>query len=574
MEGIVLVKARDVTTRECIAKINSILLTMPCFEDLVAVQNLQEQVQHLIQLPQAIISLASFRKTRKGTTEYESEDSKSLLLQPLCFIQEDSEVCELMKVLFENRTSLAVNSLPGTLLSRFPFLQDYADKGVTSLALFPLKIRNELVGIFSIVTCTGAGIVQHHVEKAEALIPLLVLALSKQYEKISDEIDRVIKEQFTAVQSSVNWKFTEAARNYIRKKNKGEPGEIETIVFEKVFPLYGSIDVRNSSVERTRAIQKDLLEHLHLAENIIEKCTKEFYLFSLKEIGFRLKKFISIASKVLFPGDELTIQNFLDEEIAGLFKHLKKTVPGISDEVDHYFYLLHANTHKVSRQCAAFEESMAMINSELVKFVNQEQARVQEIYAHYFEYFISDGLDFNIYIGQSITPDKPFDDFYLKNLKLWQLTTLVKAARLVKDLQGAIPVPLETTQLILAHSKPLSISFRVGERKFDVDGAYNMHYEIIKKRIDKIKIMGSCERLTQPGKIAIVFTHDKEAQEYSSYIEFLQSEGLLDKEIEYCDLEELPGVRGLKAIRVGIRMGLVAGACPAINDSYPLQAAV
>ena len=56
------------------------------------------------------------------------------------------------------------------------------------------------------------------------------------------------------------------------------------------------------------------------------------------------------------------------------------------------------------------------------------------------------------------------------------------------------------------------------EKKFDVDGAYNARYEIIKKRIDKATIKDSSERLTQPGKIAIIYSHEKEVKEYMNYI--------------------------------------------------------
>lgn len=570
VEGIVLIRVRDVTMRECTGMIKNILLAMPYFSDSQSFENLQKQVQNLIELPEATISLTSIIRDHTCGMNLKVGSSNSLLLQPISFTSGDSSAWLQLKELFKERTSLIISNFSSSFLHQFQFLQSYDDNGVKSLVLFPLKFGVELMGIFSIVT-KAVSIKQHHLYKIEPLIPLLVLALEKQSEKMDDEIDRVIKEQFTAVQSSVNWKFNETACNYIIQNNKGQDSKIESIVFENVFPLYGSIDVRNSSIERSTAIQKDLLEQLQLADAIIRKSKEEIYLFSLQEISYRIDKYISIASLVLFPGDELAIQNFLDDEIIGLFNHLKKVVPAVSGIIDNYFFLLNTNSNKISKQYTAFEESITMINNDLVKFINQEQAKVQQVYAHYFEYFVTDGVDFNIYIGQSITPDKPFDQFYLKNLKLWQLTTLVKAAQKVRNLQHRIPVALDTTQLILAHSKPLSISFRVAERKFDVDGAYNIHYEIIKKRIDKIKITGSCERLTQPGKIAIVFAHDKEAQEYTSYIEYLQKEGLLKTGIEYFELEELPGVRGLKALRVGINMDNTWNECSSLVKGYQLQ---
>jgi hypothetical protein len=106
----------------------------------------------------------------------------------------------------------------------------------------------------------------------------------------------------------------------------------------------------------------------------------------------------------------------------------------------------------------------------------------------------------------------------------------------------------------LAHSIPLSISFRRKERKFDVDGAYNIRYEIVKKRIDKVHLKDSDERLTQPGKVAIVYSQNKELEEYLKYIEFLQSENLLGENVEHLELEDTQGISGLKALRVEVNL--------------------
>ena len=174
------------------------------------------------------------------------------------------------------------------------------------------------------------------------------------------------------------------------------------------------------------------------------------------------------------------------------------------------------------------------------------------VYPHYFERYVTDGLEFNIYMGQSISPRKKFDEIYLRNLKMWELTVLTKAARLTNALEKELSLPLRTTQLILSHGQTLSILFRTEERKFDVDGAYNIRYEIVKKRIDKAHIKSTDERLTQPGKIAIVYSHSKDAAEYTEYIEFLQNKKLLKPGIEHHDLEEMQGVVGMKALRVEV----------------------
>jgi hypothetical protein len=131
---------------------------------------------------------------------------------------------------------------------------------------------------------------------------------------------------------------------------------------------------------------------------------------------------------------------------------------------------------------------------------------------------------------------------------------MVEITRRTAALKAELPMPLETTQLVLIHSQPLSIRFRQDERQFDVDGTYNIRYEIIKKRIDKATILGTGERLTQPGQLALVYTQLREATEYMEYIDYLQDRNLLEPEVEELELEELQGVKGLLALRVKVKL--------------------
>jgi hypothetical protein len=101
---------------------------------------------------------------------------------------------------------------------------------------------------------------------------------------------------------------------------------------------------------------------------------------------------------------------------------------------------------------------------------------------------------------------------------------------------------------------PLSIRFRFDEKRFDVDGAYDIRYEIIKKRIDKAVVQGTTERVTQPGNVAIIYNQPAEAKEYRGYIDYLQALGYLTGPVESLELEELQGVHGLRALRVPVAL--------------------
>ena len=123
-----------------------------------------------------------------------------------------------------------------------------------------------------------------------------------------------------------------------------------------------------------------------------------------------------------------------------------------------------------------------------------------------------------------------------------------------EKLKSSLKVPLDTAHLVLVQNMPLSIRFRFDEKRFDVDGAYDIRQEIIKSRIDKAVVKKDGERLTLPEKIAIVYSHPEEVQEIRRHIDFLQKEGYLTGEVEDLELEDLPGVQGLKSLRIGVNL--------------------
>jgi hypothetical protein len=141
----------------------------------------------------------------------------------------------------------------------------------------------------------------------------------------------------------------------------------------------------------------------------------------------------------------------------------------------------------------------------------------------------------------------------VEEFRLRHLRAVAQIAIAAHGLIPALSDYLQTTQLIFVHEKAIDISFRPDEQRFDVEGGYNIRYQLVKKRIDKAHIRDSDERLTQPGKIAIVYLNSWEAQDYLSYIRILQGEGILNDDVEYIEIEELQGVDGLKALRVGIK---------------------
>ena len=101
------------------------------------------------------------------------------------------------------------------------------------------------------------------------------------------------------------------------------------------------------------------------------------------------------------------------------------------------------------------------------------------------------------------------------------------------------------------------------EKKFDVDGAYNVRYEILKKRIDKATIKGTENRLTVEGKIAIVYLAEEDKSEYLKYINYLIDRNYIYPDIEDLELNKLQGAEGLKALRIKVKSSWYSN-CPVI----------
>ena len=555
-EGIVVIDVSDVTFNQIIAEIKNTLLNINTISDVTVFTDLEPHIQTLIGLKDIQVGVTPFFTMNDIYLFAESHNANSLLFKHEKAVGNQAKIMSLCQQVFKNSDQpILFQSLNEQNSGHNELIKYYYELGARSLIVCPLKCDDgNLIGLLEIMATQPDKLKFQHLARLQSAMPLVALALERTNENIELQIDKTIKEHFTAIQPAVEWKFTEAAFNYLQNKLQFESAKMSPITFENVYPLYGAIDVRNSSVERNNSIQFDLLEQLNMARTVLEKTSRSFNFPLLKDIQFKVDKFISATSETLLSDDELLLYDFLQVDLDGLFKHLRATRPELRKIIDEYFSKLDPQRNIVYRHRKEYEESITRINDTLDRFIDQEQKVAQQVFPHYFERYITDGIEFNIYVGQSLAPTHKFDDIYVKNLKLWQLAMLAKAARLSDTLEKKLSLPLQTTQLILAHSIPLSISFRRKERKFDVDGAYNIRYEIVKKRIDKVHLKDSEERLTQPGKVAVVYSQQKELQEYLEYIEFLQNEKLLADNIEHLELEDTQGISGLKAIRVDVNL--------------------
>jgi len=554
LEGFVIWTLQDVTKDEVQNVMKNLILNMHEGNERRTYRRMEEEVQALLGETDLSVHVVPIPKIN-GRYVLECEQCESGVTLGVTGSEKQQQQLfqQLIQYLGQNKSPLMLPVVTESSLYAYPFLRYLPLKGINSFVLVPVWHEDTLLGIVELASGTPNKITAETLAQAMPAYPLLVMLLNRGADITSNRITQVIKEQFTALQPAVEWKFIDAAWHYLHTP-KAKRKDIGNIAFEDVYPLYGAVDIRNSSTERSNAIHEDLREQLLLIRETLEHIGNTIYLPLLEELKFKNDELITGITSGMLSEDELRTNNYLDEEIGPLFRHLHESHAELQPALERYFSLVDQTEGHIQHHRQDYEDSLAMINAELNQYLDKEKENIQHSFPCYFEKYRTDGVEYNIYIGQAIAQTRKFDLLYLRNLRLWQIQSMADIARLTNKLIPTLKVPLQTTQLVLAHSNPIDISFRQDERRFDVEGAYNIRYEILKKRIDKVHIRQTGKRLTQPGTIAIVYAYAKEMEEYLKYINFLQNKNILLPEVEMLDLEDLQGVSGLRALRVKVNM--------------------
>ena len=429
--------------------------------------------------------------------------------------------------------------------------------GLKSIVIIPLmRSNNQVIGILELGSPKAYDLNSFIKRKLREVQPLFRTVLRRSREEIDNEVEAIIRDRYTALHPSVEWKFVNAAFKLIsRKKKQGEDAQIDPIIFKEVYPLYGQADIVGSTNARNNSIQEDFVENLSRVKQIFEMIEHSNDFPIVEKLKARLDHEMEHMESGLISDQEFRTSEFIKKEINPFFEQFKNRNPAIDGELKKYFADLDKELGIIYNKRKDYEKSVQLINDTIGNYLTNEDKNNQKMLPHYFEQSKTDGVEYNIYIGQSLLKGKRFDPIHLQNLRLWQLISMCEITQKIEALQKNLPLSLYTAQLILVHSTPLTIKFRMDEKQFDVDGIFDIHFPILKKRIDKALIEGTGERLTQKGKVAIVYAQEKDRLEYEKHLEYLLLKGLIMENIEYLSLGDMQGVQGLKAMRVSVRSG-------------------
>lgn len=548
MRGVNIVNMVDVTADQSIGNITSNLLV----KSDNAFENIQQSIRRMLGNKDLSIGIVSYENDMLVPVDH--RDVESLLLQKGDWLSCDKDLCPFScQELFVNKQPFVVTNadyfheMSGTSMA-----QKLKDSGFKSYIIAPLVHEGELLGFMELGSKKKYELNKGSLAMLDQILPILSMAKKRFQTESQNLVEAVIQQECTTIHSSVKWRFEEEAMKFIKTQEEGEEAMFTDIVFDHLYPLYGQLDIKGSSERRNKAVSKDLIKQLNAVSKVIKTANKQKQLPILEELEYRLNGFIGELKKNLAAGSEHRILSFLKQDVYPVFEHLKTENSELRSLVEGYESMLDSELQSVYEERKKYDTSVNLINQRLASYLDKRQGEAQEMFPHYFERYKTDGVEFNMYIGQSITNQKNFNEIFLRNLRLWQLLVMCEMENEFHSLQKELTAPVEIASLILVYSTPLSVHFRMDEKKFDVEGAYNARYEIIKKRVDKAHIKGTKERITQPGHIVIVYSQEQDANEYRIYLQFLASKGYLKNKIEDVALEDLQGVHGLRALRVAV----------------------
>ena len=551
-EGIHIVTFFDQTQEESLSELKRLLLESNALQDHAILDQVEQQLAQYLNIGKFDIGFDAFDENGCLIRALHGSATSSRLLEDTFESSVDDWFCDpSFDGLLKRREIHVVSNVEEMMASPSDFVKRMNKKGVGSFIVAPLILDNKIIAFIELTSPKQDVLNSMVAAKLNNVLPMFSLVVGRAIDTHTMKLDAIIQDKFTSLHPTVNWKFIKAAEAIFQEELTGKPGDTD-IVFQDVYPLYGQFDIRGSSDARNGTILADLKEQLDLAGEVIEQALKLQKLPIYEQLSFRINQFKSSLGNTLRAGDEVKIIDFVRRELDPAFHYLM-TQDKLKGVVNRYQRELDPKLGIIYKERKEYDQSVNLINERISEYVNQQQVLAQGMFPHYFDKFKTDGVEYNAFIGQSLVQTKVLDPIHLKNLRLWQMLVVCGVENIHQSYKHELPMPLDIASLILAYGNPMAIRFRQDERRFDVDGAYNARYEILKKRIDKVHIKGSEERLTQPGKLSIVYSQDWEADEWLQYIQYLQSTNYLDTNLESVHLEDLQGATGLQAFRVGFR---------------------
>ncbi|MCE4067351.1 GAF domain-containing protein [Chryseobacterium gleum] len=554
LKGFTIISLVDCTSEVALSDLKSSMIEIDP-EDLNPNENLTEIFKSYFDVPELSFGLMTFNKKEQKLDKLPIYES--LLTNHILDFWINAFDEEIRKSTFNNLNHNSkpvvvsnVNNLDESV-KRLPSFSILKDNNVNSFMVIPIMKDGELLAIMEFTSPIAGSFNGLKLKKLEFFTDMVLFSLNRFYFEKNYQIEAIIQREYTTIHDSVVWKFRNEAEKYFTASLGKKIYTLKQISFKNLTPLFGVSDIRSSSEKRFNLMLQDLNQQIESLNEILTLTNSDSEKFLLA-----LDVFENELNNEIKADTEQRFQRLLREEIHPFLqgKLEIKTSRAIKSKIKDYFSQIFSSTELFYSYRKKLDDSITLVNRKLADMLDESQVKAQEIFPHYYERFKSDGVEHNLYIGPTIAPDLHYTSKVVHKLRYWQLKTICKMELDFQSFKKDLPIQLDIASLIFVYNEKIDIRFRMDEKRFDVDGAYNSYYEIIKKRLDKAHIKDSSERITAPGKITIVYFGMENQKEYLDYISKLQKKGVLQHDVEFLRVEDLQGITGLLALRVSFTL--------------------
>jgi len=250
--------------------------------------------------------------------------------------------------------------------------------GFRSFLIAPLLDQDKnVIGVVEL-GCPGAYGINAFLElKFREIRGLFRTAIERSREYIDNRIEAIMREQYTSLHSSVEWRFTEAAFEILQQLDQGLTPVSPAIAFSNVYPLYGQADIVGSSGIRNAAIYQDLVDNLRAGRYFLSTALNIIAFPLIHQVIRAIDDALETEVDDFDNGHEIRFGELIHAQLSPLINQLARSDQRLRDLGDRYFEDLDPELGLFARIRMAYEKSVARINNELSEFFTTRDLAMQ-----------------------------------------------------------------------------------------------------------------------------------------------------------------------------------------------------
>lgn len=361
----------DVTETETIRQLRDVFTHLHSDTETVIYERFEAAFRNLCGQPDLHISLMPLPQVN-GTFVYHPDLRKRSLFMQYAGISADSykdpEAQQNARDFLKQSSPYVFSNLEGLPDAEWQALYR---KGIRSFLLYPVTTPKEVLGILEMGSTQPYALSEDILVRIERIMPLVHELLRYQMNQFNESLEQLVKQQYTSLQPAVEWKFYEAAWEDMRlERSVKADGEATPVRFPQVLPFYGAVDVRDSSVERQKALRQDMTQQLRVAADLLLETN---YLDTTRHhpLLMACRGWIDKMADGL--GNTTDVTQFLQQTLNPALHQISNTNPEPAEPLISYFARINPQTGQFNQALTRYEQTMNRINTTMNQYLDGEE---------------------------------------------------------------------------------------------------------------------------------------------------------------------------------------------------------